>query len=432
MKQTLFEILIVFALTLLNGFFAMSEIALISVRRSRVAQLIKLGSKRAELVQNLQSKPEEMFATVQIGISLVTIAASTFAGLRLASDLAEYLSQLEVNIISAYAGEISFVVVVGVVSYFSLVIGELVPKSLGFRYAEKFALVASYPIWLLSKFSFWLIKLLSFSTNLLLKPFKKSASFTESRLTEEELRLLLEESKKTGAIDKHEHSIIENVFQASDLPVSKIMVPRTRMTAFEVNTPLEKIIPAAIESGFSRLPIYQGTLNKVVGVLYTKKLLPKISTGLGAAEIKDFMVPPYFVPGTMKIDEVLRNLQRKKLHLALVTDEHGEIEGLVTLEDALEEIVGEIMDETDETGKMIVKNNDETFTVSGQISIVDFNRQFQASLPEDKGYTTLSGYILHKLARFPNLGDVLEEQRLKLEVKEKTMRTVKAVLITKK
>ena len=410
----------------------MSEIALISVRKTQITNLVKKGSKKAKIVQNLQNSPEKLFATIQIGISFVTITASAFAGASLASDLANYLAKLDIAFLANYSQEISFILVVGIVTYVSLVIGELVPKSLGLRYAEKFSLISAYPIWWLSKASFWLIKFLNFSTGIILKPFAKSINFTESRMTEEELRLLLEEGKKFGAINRHEHEIIENIFESFDLPVSKIMVPRTRVTAFNIDAPKENTIKAAIASGYSRLPIYKGTLNNVIGILYTKKILPKIGMQLNSLDLQDFMVEPYFVPSAMKIDEVLRRLQRKKLHMALVTDEHGEIEGLVTLEDALEEIVGEITDETDEAGKMISKQEDDNFLVAGEISIVDFNRSFQTTLPEDRDYSTLSGFILHRLSRFPDVGDILEEQGIKFEVKEKTRRTVKTVLVTNK
>ena len=411
----------------------MSEIALISVRKTRVLSLVKKGSKRAKIVQQLQQNPESLFATIQIGISVVTIVASAFAGASIAEKFALYLSGAYYSFVARHAYAISFTVVVAVVSYVNLVIGELVPKSLGLRYAETFSLLAAYPIWWLSKISYWLVKFLNFSSNLILKPFKDSTNFAETgRLSEEEIRTLLAEGKKAGTIASHEHNIIENVFESSDLTVGRIIVPRTQVTAFNIEEPAEQIIVKAIDSGFSRVPIYQGSLNKIVGILYTKKLLSKFNENTKIDDLSSFLVPPYFVPSTMKISEVLQKLQRKKLHMALVTNEHGEIEGLVTLEDILEEIVGEIADETDEANKGITKQEDGSFLVEGELSIVDFNKYFSSDLPETADFTTVSGFILDKLGRFPDQGDVVTENNFVFTVKDTTQRTVKTVSVIKR
>jgi putative hemolysin len=431
MSKIVWEIFIVFILTLLNGFFACSEIALISVRKTRVLSLAKQGNRRARVIKQLQQNPESLFATIQIGISVITIAASAFAGSSIAGNFSQYLSTTKIFFVAQNSYAISFITVVGLVAYINLIIGELVPKSLGLRYAETFALFAAYPIWWLSKISYWLIRLLTASSNLILKPFKDSTNFMESRLSEEEIRTLLAEGQKAGTIEAHEHSIIENVFELSDQTVGRIMVPRTQITAFDIGSPVQNIIRQAIDSGYSRVPIFQGNLNKIEGILYTKKLLSKIHTDLSQTDIQMFLVPPYFVPNTMKISDVLQRLQRKKLHMALVTDEHGEIEGLVTLEDVLEEIVGDITDETDEAGKGIIKQEDGSFLVAGELSILDFNKHFKSELPETADFTTVSGFILYKLGRFPDVGDVVIFNDLEFTVKETTMRTVKMVAVKK-
>lgn len=427
------EIAIVFVLTLLNGFFSMSEIALISVRKTRIASLVRRGDKRAKIVQQLHNNPESLFATIQVGMSIITILASAFAGSSLSVDLADLVRKINIPLISKNAYAISFVIVVGLVSYLNLVIGELVPKSLGLRYSETFSMLAAYPILWLEKISRGMVKFLNFSSNIILKPFKDSTTFSESRLSEEEIRILLAEGRKAGTIEVQEHKIIENVFEFSDMTVGKIMVPRTQIIALDIARPPKEIIREAIDSGYSRVPIYQGNVNNIVGILYTKKLLAELGVQkFSNTELEKLLVPPYFVPHTMKISEVLQRLQKKKLHMALVTNEHGEIEGLVTLEDVLEEIVGDITDETDEAPKNIVPHPNGTHHVAGEVSIVDFNKFFKSDLPENRDFTTVSGFILDRLARFPKEGDTLVHGDLEFVVKEITLRTVKTVAVKKK
>lgn len=430
MPQPALEVLIVFFLTLLNGFFSMSEIALVTVRKTRVSSLVKQGNRRAKIVQALQQNPERLFATLQIGISIITIAASAFAGASLAQDLAAALSLTGWELVADNAYAISFAAVVLAVTYLSITIGELIPKSLGLRYAEPMALFAAYPIWWLSRASGWLIKILNFTSNLFLKIFKDKTNFIESRLSEEEIRSLISEGRKAGTISTQEHHIIENVFDFSDLSVEKVMVPRASMTGYEINRPSAEAINQAIESGYSRIPMYQGNINNIVGILYTKKLLSKFNHSSQNLDLREFLVPPYFVPNTMKISEVLQRLQKRKAHMAMVTNEHGEIEGLVTMEDVLEEIVGDITDETDEESKGIWPEG-EGFLVSGDVSILDFNKFFGSELPENESFTTVSGFILERLGRFPKAGDSFLYESMAFTVKEATLRTAKTVLVIK-
>jgi putative hemolysin len=430
MSKVFWEIIFVFILTLLNGFFAMSEIALISVRKTRINALAKEGNKRAKLVQYLQQTPETLFATTQIGISVITIVASAFAGSNLAEEFSKYLSVVKISFISQHSYSISFILVVAALSYVSLAIGELIPKSLGLRYAETFSLIAAYPIWAMSEISALPIRFLTFTSNLVLRFFKDSTSFTEARLSEEEIRSMLYEGRKAGTIEPHEHNIIENVFDFSDLGVDKIMVPRTSMTVFDGSKPTIEIVHKAIESGYSRIPIYHGSVNNITGVLYTKRLLANFDKGNTNLNLQDFLVPTYFVPSTMKISEVLQRLQRKRAHMAMVTGEHGEVEGLVTMEDLLEEIVGDITDETDEAEKGVRLENGMT-VVDGKLSIVDFNKHFNSELSENEDYNTVSGLILDKLGRFAKPGDIVSEGTIKLTVKEVTLRIVKTAVVEK-
>lgn len=425
------EILIVLILTLLNGFFSMSEIALVTLRKTRASELARRGSRSAKIVRELQANPENLFATIQIGISFITIAASAFAGASITRDLESVLLGSGIGFVTRNAYSISFGLVVVAVSYINITIGELIPKSIGLRYAEPMALLAAYPIWALSRVSGWLIKVLNISSNVVLKLFKDSTNFTEARLSEEEIRNLLSEGTKAGTIEPMEHNFIENVFNLSDTSVDKIMVPRGSIAALDIAEDPKTIVEKAVASGYSRLPIYQDDLNNVIGILYTKKLLPLLHSQKPDVALREFLVPPYFVPSSMKASEVLKRLQRKKAHIALVTNEHGEVDGLVTLEDVLEEIVGDIADETDEAERQI-KEDRMGFTVAGRTSIVDFNKYFGAGVPEDADYNTVAGFILEKLGRFPKAGDLVEFDDLRFTVKEATLRTINTLTVERK
>jgi len=424
----IFEISVVIILTLLNGFFSMSEIALVTVRKTRIESLTKQGNRRAKVIQLLQENPESLFATVQVGISVVTIATSAFAGSSIAADLAVILERSGYYFISTNAYSISLIFVVAALSYISISVGELIPKSLGLRYSERMALIASYPIWWMSRITAWPIRVLMISTNLFLRLFKDSTTFIESRLSEEEIRSLISEGRKAGTVEVHEDNIIQNVFDFSDLRADKIMIPRTQMSAVDINLPVQDIIKEAIASGYSRIPVYENDINNITGILYTKKLLANFGQDSSNLNVQDFLVPAYFVPGNMKISEVLQRLQKKKAHMALVTDEHGEIEGLVTLEDVLEEIVGDISDETDEAEHGI-RQADGGFVVAGSVSIVDFNKYFKTDLPENNDYSTISGYIINQLGQFPKKGDRVDYKDLHFLVKHTTHRTVKSAVV---
>lgn len=424
------EIIIVIILTLFNGFFSMSEIALVTVRKTWISELVKKGSRRAKIVEQLKRNPENLFATIQIGISIITISTSAFAGVSISEDLAGVLGRANISFIAENAFVIAFAIVVFFVSYISITIGELIPKSLGLRYAEPMALLAAYPIYWLSRASGWLIKILNITSNLFLRIFNDSTNFTESRLSEEEIRSLISEGRDAGTVEPHEYNIIENVFNFSDLSVDKIMVPRTRMTAIKIDSSIQDIIYKAIESGYSRLPVYKDSLDNVVGILYTKKLLPKLSQNNENLNLKEFLVSPYFIPNTMKINKVLQRLQKNRAHIALVIDEHGAIVGLVTLEDVLEEIVGDISDETDELD-LRIRQEGEKHIVAGSVSIVDFNKYFKTNIPDQKDFNTISGFILECLGRFPKEGDQIDHEKVQLKVNEVTARVIKTIWVHK-
>lgn len=432
MNGIITEILIVIGLILLNGFFSGTEMALISLRKTRIKQLAKEGNTRAQLAEKILGNPEEFLATIQVGITLISTIASAFAGANIAETISPSLAQSNIPFIANNAETISLAIVVVGITYLSLVIGELIPKSLGIKFSERFSLFAVYPIYILSKITFPITKFLTFSTNIILKLFGDKTSFSEAKLTEEELRTILYESHKAGTIKKHEHELLDNVFDFADIAVDKIMTPRAKIFTMDIEEPVNKMIQTIMDTGYSRIPFYRDNIDNIIGVLYVKDLFKKAHNHtITQADILELLKPPLYAPNTQKISNLLRKFQREKKHLAVVTDEHGGLNGIVSIEDILEEIVGEIDDEKDKDYTPIKKDKEGNFNVDGTISIVDFNKFFESSLPEDESYTTISGFLLDQLEKFPNVGEIVKHNDLEFKIKEKTEKQIKTIAVRK-
>ncbi len=431
MNPTILEIILVIILIILNGFFSGTEIALISFRRTRVRQLVKEGNKGAALVEKILKNPEEFLATIQVGVTLISTIASAFAGARIADAISPYLQQMPWPIISQHADGLSLLIVIFGITYLSVILGELIPKSLGIKFSEKFSLIAVYPMYFLSKIAYPITKLLTLSSNFVLKFFGDKTSFTESKLTEEELRAILYESHKAGTLKKEEHEILDNIFDFSDIASGQIMTTRSKIFAVDISEPYEKNIRAIIDSGFTRIPVFKDKLDNFLGILNIKDLLRELHANKRLNSFEKLIKKAYFIPNTQRIGKLLKKFQKEKIHLAMVTDEHGDIDGLVTFEDVLEEIVGDISDENDETTKLITLQKDRSYSVEGSISIVDFNRYFKSSLPEDQQFTTISGLLLDKFEKIPEIGTKTVIDNFEFTIKEKTERMIKVFTVIK-
>ncbi len=431
MYKIITESLFILLLILLNGFFSAAEIAIISIRRSRTHELVQKGDKRAKIIEDLRDHPETFLATIQIGITVISTCASAFGGASLVEQLVPLVRQIPVDFIQQHADGISFTFVVVLISYFSLILGELVPKSLALSFAEKIALFVSYPLKAFSIICYAFIKFLTYSSNLILLPFKKSTNFTETKLSEEEIRYVIAEGRQAGTIEKREHEILENVFEFGDVEVRKIMIPPNKMTAFDIEEDDEKLIEKIIESGYSRVPIFKDQIDNIIGIVYVKDLFKKLAFN-EKIKISELLRPAIFIPMAQQLHDVLQKLKREKLHIAIVIDEHGGVAGIVTLEDILEELVGEISDESDDVSKDIIKQSDGTYLVEGSTSISDFNRIMKTKIPEDGSYQTISGFILELMKRFPRVGEKVIYKKLQFRIKEKTTKIIKRVVVTKK
>jgi putative hemolysin len=413
-------------LILVNGLFSGAEIAVVALRKTRLAQLVAGGSGAARAIERLRAEPERFLATVQIGITIVGASAAAFGGATLAAELAALLAPLP--LIGPYAGQLALGAVVVAISTLSIVLGELVPKSLALRAAERYALLASRPLLALSSAARPVVWLLTSASNLVLRPFGDRTTFTESRVSAEELEALVDEAGQLGALDLPTAEIASRALAFRDLTAGDVMVPRNRIVALERDAAPEEIRRVLMEHGRARMPVYQGTLDGIVGYVVAKDLVAAAWTGAPVA-LAALLRPAPFVPATAPAVKVLRDLQRRRAPLAMVVDEHGGIAGLLTLEDLVEELVGELADEEEPIEDLIDRQADGSALVSGHTPIRDLNRVLDLSLPEGEGYSTVAGLCVARIGAVPGPGARLQVGDAELEVVDATPRLVRRLRV---
>ena len=402
------DLLVVFVLVLLNGFFSGSEIAVISLKRTRLSALIEQGDRRARAIKRLKSDPDRFFATVQIGVTLVGTLASVYGGARIIKRLEPWLSSIHIPLLNDYVSEIALAVLVVGISYMSLVFGELVPKSIALRYAERVALMVAFPLsWFGRLFRAFTI-LLTVSSNLILRLFKDHTSFSETRVQEEEIRQLLQEGVRAGTIESSEHEIISNVFEINDTSAREIMEPRVNVRAISLDARPEEF-RRLVDCPFNRIPVYKGSMDHIVGILHLRDYLRMLTRHTESEGIQSLIRPAYFVPESMKIDKILEEMHKRRTQMAIVVDEYGVTAGLLTMEDILEEIVGDIQDDVGEEARdqrPIQATENGSYLVLGSCSIGDFNEQFgEDTIPEADSYNSVAGFVIEHSGRFPEVGE---------------------------
>lgn len=415
MSEFWIEVILILLLILANGFFACSEIAIISARKSRIKHLMDSGNDKAAVVHKLQSEPDKFLATVQVGITVVSMLAGAIGGAAAIQAIKPILQYVPVDIVSRWSEAIAIALVVVVISYLSLILGELVPKSLALRFAEPIALFVGKPIHYLSRFSFILVRILTRSTNVFLRPFGKMPPPEGSFVTEEEIKIFLKEGGEKGIFERSEQELIHSVFEFVTTTAKEIMVPRPKIKAISIDTPLNNVIETVVESGFSRFPVYDGGLDDIRGILYEKDLLG-IRDRLKEIKLKDLLRPVYFVPETKKIDALLKELQRRRLHMAIVINEYGNAEGLVTMEDVIEEIVGEIEDEYDFEDRPVKVLKDGSMIIDASLPIRDLIDQHNLALEVSEEYETIAGLVLSQLQRMPRGGEIVKYGDYKITI----------------
>jgi len=405
MSEPVFIVASIFLLLLGNGFFSGSEIAIITARRSRIEALIEEGSRAAGRVKALQDNMDQFLATVQIGVTVMSTLAGMLGGVLATRYIEPELTALGLSVWVPAALAASALIGV-VIVYVGLVIGELAPKAVALRYTESFALLVSAPFQLLSRASVWVVRLLTGSTRLVLRVLGIRETGPRSFVSEEEIKHLAKKGRQQGVLDQTEMDIIHGVFDLSDTPVRKVMVPHPKVFALDADTPSAEVGRLIVESGFSRIPAYEGSHDNVIGVVYAKDVLRALERGEPVV-VRDMLHRAPFVPETKKVGALLKELQRRRTHMAVVVDEHGSVSGLVTLEDILEEIVGEIHDEYDWEERPVEQLRDGSLVVEGTVSASALREDYEVPLPESTEFETVAGFMLDRLGSVPKGGEVV-------------------------
>jgi putative hemolysin len=410
------EAILILMLILANGFFAASEIAIIAVRKSRIDALLEKGVRSASAVARLKNDPDRFLATVQIGVTLVSTFASALGGAAAVRFLRPYIESLPIPNAHHWAQPLAILFVVVPIAYLSLVLGELVPKSLALRFSEQIALLVARPIDSLSRVSSFFVKILTASSNAVLRAFGRKEAESASFISVEEVKSLIREGAAKGIFNETEKELIHSVFEFADTPVKAIMKPRTEVHAIEMGASLNEIAKSFVDSGFSRIPVYDGDLDRVVGVLYNKDVFKALQER-GDFRMRDHLHPAFFAPSSLPISELLKQLQRRHLSMALVVNEFGEIEGLATVEDIVEEIVGEIRDEYDREERGPVERlADGSMVIQGSALLRDLKSDFDLPFEESPDYLTLAGFVLAQLKRIPRAGEWVEHHGYRLTI----------------
>lgn len=406
MDSLLFEAIVVFILILLNGFFSSAEIAIITAKRSLISKLSKEGNRSAAIVTKLKEDPDRFLATVQIGVTVVGTLASVIGGVAAIEAIKPFFLAAPFEPVRIYAEAVSVATVVVIISYVTLVLGELAPKSLAMRHAERIACASAIPIDLLSRISVMAVKTLTISNRAVLRLLGVKGMEKRAFVSEEELKFFIREGTDTGVFEETEAQLLHGVFEFADATVKEVMVPKHKICAIDADTEPKKALRFISETGFSRYPVYSQTIEKVIGILYNKDVFRAVEHG-SSVIIKELMRQPYFVPNSIMISRLLREMQRRKMHIAIVIDEHGDVDGLVTIEDLLEEIVGEIEDEYDVgKGGLVEKLKDGAMLIDASASIGDLeDAGLVIEEEDDEEYHTLAGFMLAKLQRIPRGGE---------------------------
>jgi putative hemolysin len=416
-------VLIVLAFLLGNGLFAGAEIAILSVRKTRLREFIRRRDKRALAIKSLRDHPERFLATVQVCITTFGTAASVYGGARLEPVLAEELHGIGLG------HGTSLLVVVILIVFFELVIGELVPKSLALRYSDRYSFLTARPLKAISAALRPVVWLLTSVSNLFLRFFGDRTTFSETRLSRDELQQLVEEAAKTGSVDPRASEIASRALGFGEVTVAEVMVPRTRVVAIRRNAPPEEVQRMILEEGHSRMPVYDGSIDNIVGYVVARDVLA-LAWEKGLVVLVDILRPPHKVPESTRALDLLREMQRRRTQMAVVVDDHGGLSGLVTTEDLIEELVGEIMSEDDVPEQFFTREPAGTILVQGWASVRKVNRDLHLDLPVGKDRTTIAGLCMSLAQAIPQAGENLTtDNGTVLEVIEASPRRVRRVRI---
>ena len=411
------QIIVLIILIALNAFFAASEIAYIALNDAKIEKQAKEGNKKAQQIQKMLETPSKFLSTIQIGITLAGFLSSAFASDAFASKLAPVLNNAIPIGIGAWQN-ISIIIITIILSFFTIIFGELVPKRLAMKHYEKIAFATIGAIKTISVITAPFVKLLSVTTNAISKIFGVGEN-EEEIVTEEEIKMMVDQGKEDGTIQEDEKEYINNVFEFNDIVASEIMTHRTDIFAVDINTSAAELLEEIIKDDckHSRIPVYDETIDEIKGILYVKDIIKNITKK--TFKIKNIMKEAYFVSQNKLINGIFKELQKSKRQMAIVVDEYGGTAGLITMEDILEEIVGDIYDEYDDIEEEYEKIDDKTYIVSGKMPIYDVNKLLNSNIPEGD-YDTLSGYLQEELGRIPTEEElpIIETEELTFKIEE--------------
>ncbi len=411
------QIIVLIILIGLNAFFAASEIAYIALNDAKIEKQAKEGNKKAQQIQKMLETPSKFLSTIQIGITLAGFLSSAFASDAFASKLAPILNNAIPIGIGAWQN-ISIIIITIILSFFTIIFGELVPKRLAMKHYEKIAFATIGIIRTISVITAPFVKLLSVTTNAISKIFGVGEN-EEEIVTEEEIKMMVDQGKEDGTIQEDEKEYINNVFEFNDISASEIMTHRTDIFAVDINTSAAELLEEIIKDDckHSRIPVYDETIDEIKGILYVKDIIKNITKK--TFKIKNIMKEAYFVSQNKLINEIFKELQKSKKQMAIVVDEYGGTAGLITMEDILEEIVGDIYDEYDDIEAEYEKIDDKTYILLGRMPIYEVNKLLSSHIPEGD-YDTLSGYLQEELGRIPTEEElpIVETEELTFKIEE--------------
>lgn len=423
------DILIILVLILINGFFVAAEIAFVSVRRTRLDELAEAGDRGAKRAQVLMRDPGRFLAVIQVAITFLGALASAVAAVSIVTVVSEPLRQI--TFLADYADTIALLFVTSIVAIISIVLGELIPKGLALGNPDRIARTVSGPITIFAKLVSPLVAVLVALTKLISKPFGIDPTRTPE-LSAAEIRLIVEQGSQQGVLEAEEEQMISAVMSLSDSKLHEVMVPRIDIAAIDQEASFDDAVTLVLTEGHSRTPLYKESIDHIVGILYAKDLLRIIAAGGPRPRLRDIMRPALFVPESQAVDDLLNELQRRRVHMAIVLDEYGGTAGLVTIEDLLEEIVGEIQDEFDEEEPMKVILRDGEAILDGRADIDEMGELVDPplELEDDEEYDTVGGFVYHRIGRVPVVGDSVAVDPFTITVIKVTGRRVGKVRVT--
>lgn len=418
MDLLIIDAVIVVVLILLAGVLSAADIAIASFGSNKIEELKEKNDKTADLFESIQKDPNSFYGTIQISMNLI-MAASAIVGFHLFMRLFYKVFYGDaIHTLDIYSEILAGISSVLLISFLIILFSVLIPKALGFKYSEKIGIVFINPLLVLSKILKYPVRIISWAGNIILKPFKEGTNFYQTKMSEDEIRVIISQSVKSGTLNKTEQEIIENIFKFNDLHANEVMIPRTEMSAIELVNDKSEIMKYIIKTGHSLFPVYEDSLDNILGVLHTKDFLKSIAEKV-QVDIKSLIRPAYFVPETKLISEILKEMQKRGERLAIVTDEYGGTEGVITMEDILEEIVGDLGDTSQTEVKNYSKLPDGKYYVLGSMDISEFNEIFNIDLPESDEYNTIAGFISYSTGKILNIGESFEYNSLTFELIKK-------------